>query len=123
MLRQRQQRSCLHCPVPQNFWVITRVLIWERSCIWKLSFLFPEKRSKASKYNPVPKWKFGNQESEDVVREGSFTGVRELERDIEQYLAERNLNPKPYRWRAEGEEILRKIKRAHDDLGIAAVSN
>ena len=48
----------------------------------------------------------------NVVREGSFTSVRELERDIEQYLAERNLNPKPYRWRAEGEEILRKIQRA-----------
>jgi transposase len=61
--------------------------------------------------------RFFGELTEDVVREGSFTSVRELERDIEQYLAERNLNPKPYRWRAEGEQILRKIKRAREAQG------
>lgn len=55
----------------------------------------------------------------DVVREGSFTSVRELVKDIEAYLAERNLNPKPYRWRAEGEVILKKIQRARDVLNRA----
>ena len=50
--------------------------------------------------------------SQDVVREGSFCSVQELVRDIELYLAERNLAPKPYRWRAGGEEILRKIQKA-----------
>ena len=54
--------------------------------------------------------------TQDVVREGSFTSVGELVRDIEAYLAERNLAPKPYRWKAEGEAILRKIKRAKQAL-------
>ena len=33
--------------------------------------------------------------TQDVIREGSFTSVRELVRDIETYLAERNENPRP----------------------------
>jgi len=32
--------------------------------------------------------------------------------DIEMYLAQRNASPKPYRWKAQGEEILAKIRRA-----------
>jgi transposase len=48
----------------------------------------------------------------EVVREGSFTSVRELARAIADYLAERNLQPKPYRWRATGAEILRKLHAA-----------
>lgn len=52
----------------------------------------------------------------DVVREGSFTSVAELVGQIEAYLAERNLAPKPYRWRAKGEEILAKISRAKQAL-------
>jgi len=55
----------------------------------------------------------------DVVREGSFTSVRQLVRDIETYLAERNLNPKPYKWKAKGEEILRKIQKAKQIAGIS----
>jgi len=55
----------------------------------------------------------------DVVRDGSFTSVRQLVRDIETYLAERNLNPKPYKWKAEGEEILRKIQKAKQVTGIS----
>lgn len=56
----------------------------------------------------------------DVIREGSFTSVRELEKDIEAYLAQRNLDPKPYRWRAEGEVILAKIRRAREALAQVA---
>ena len=56
--------------------------------------------------------RFFGELTQDVVREGSFTSVRELVRDIELYLAERNLKPKPYTWRAKGEEILRKIQAA-----------
>ena len=48
----------------------------------------------------------------DVIRAGSFTSVNELVRDIKAYLAERNANPKPYRWKAAGAEILSKINRA-----------
>jgi hypothetical protein len=37
-------------------------------------------------------------------------------RDIEAYLAERNANPRPYQWKAEGAAILDKIKRARAAL-------
>jgi transposase len=52
----------------------------------------------------------------DVIREGSFTSVRDRCDDIEDYLTARNLEPKPYRWRASGESILRKIQRAREAL-------
>ena len=52
----------------------------------------------------------------DVVRDGSFTSVQELVGQIEAYLAERNLAPKPYKWRAKGEEILAKLARAKQAL-------
>ena len=55
----------------------------------------------------------------DVIRSGSFASVNELVRDIKAYLAERNANPKPYAWRAEGAEILSKIKRARAALDNA----
>ena len=55
----------------------------------------------------------------DCVREGSFASVRELVASIEAYLAERNLAPKPYQWKAQGAEILRKIQRARDALNAA----
>lgn len=58
----------------------------------------------------------------DVVRAGSFASVNELVRDIEAYLAERNADPKPYVWRAEGAEILAKIKRARAALDNAAAA-
>jgi transposase len=54
--------------------------------------------------------------TEDVVREGSFTSVNELVRDIVEYMAQRNLEPQPYRWKADGEIILRKISRARQKL-------
>jgi transposase len=60
--------------------------------------------------------RFFGELTEDVIREGSFTSVRQLVNDIEAYLSERNLNPKPYRWKAEGEAILAKIKRAKEVL-------
>jgi transposase len=58
--------------------------------------------------------------TEDVIRSGSFTSVRDLVRDIETYLAERNATPRPYTWRAEGAEILAKINRAR--AALASVS-
>ena len=50
--------------------------------------------------------------SQDVVREGSFASVAELATDIMGYLAERNLAPKRYVWRAQGAAILVKLERA-----------
>ena len=61
--------------------------------------------------------------TQEVVREGSFTSVRELARDIEAYLAQRNDNPKPYKWRAEGEAILRKINSARAALAEAGAKS
>ena len=52
----------------------------------------------------------------DGVRDGSFTSVGELVASIETYLAQRDLDPKRYVWKAEGQEILRKIQRAKDAL-------
>jgi hypothetical protein len=52
----------------------------------------------------------------DVVRAGSFASVGELVRDINAYLLARNANPKPYRWRAQGADILAKIRRARAAL-------
>ena len=52
--------------------------------------------------------------SEQAISKGSFRSVRELSRRIEEYIAEHNLNPKCYVWKAKGEEILAKIKRARE---------
>lgn len=54
----------------------------------------------------------------DCIREGSFQSVRELIEAIEDYLADRNANPKRYVWRAKGEEILKKIARAKESLQV-----
>ena len=56
----------------------------------------------------------------DCVRDGSFTSVGELVTSIETYLAQRDLDPKRYVCKAEGQEILRKIQRAKDALTKAS---
>ena len=56
--------------------------------------------------------------TEDAVREGSFASVAELVRAIEGYLAERNLAPKRYVWKATGRDILLKINRARAAAGL-----
>lgn len=52
----------------------------------------------------------------DVIRTGSFRSVKELVNDIKAYLAERNADPRPYKWKAKGEAILKKIHRARAAL-------
>lgn len=54
----------------------------------------------------------------DVVREGSFTHIKQLCDQILAYLAERNANPTRYVWKAKGEQILRKIHRAKQVLTV-----
>ena len=56
----------------------------------------------------------------DCVRDGSFSSVRDLIGCIEAYLADRNLDPRPYQWKAEGAEILKKIQRAREALAQPA---
>jgi transposase len=50
------------------------------------------------------------------IRDGSFASVRELADTIIAFLAERNQNPQRYTWKAQGEDILRKIERARQTL-------
>ena len=52
----------------------------------------------------------------DVVREGSFGSVPELVTAMTDYLAEHNLHPKRYHWRAQGIDILAKLHRARQTL-------
>jgi len=59
--------------------------------------------------------------TEQVIRRGSFTSVNELTSDIMSYITERNLNPRPYVWKAEGEEILRKIQSARKTLAAERI--
>ena len=54
--------------------------------------------------------------TDDVVREGSFASVKELEDAIDGYLRERNLSPRRYVWRQSGAAILEKIRRARVKL-------
>lgn len=53
----------------------------------------------------------------DCIRDGSFTSVRELNEAIELYLAQRDLQPKRYIWKAQGAAILEKIRRARAAMG------
>ena len=54
--------------------------------------------------------------TQDCVRDGSFGGIQDLVEAINAYLAERNLQPKAYRWRANGQKILEKIQRAREAM-------
>ena len=54
--------------------------------------------------------------SEDVVLPGSFGSVGELAAAISEYLAERNLKPTRYEWKADGKTVPAKIKRAREAL-------
>jgi transposase len=55
----------------------------------------------------------------DLIRAGSFASVKQLAADIKAYLAQRNANPRPYAWKAEGAAILAKIQRARAALDKA----
>ncbi|MBK8908966.1 MAG: hypothetical protein IPM60_13985 [Rhodospirillales bacterium] len=45
--------------------------------------------------------------------------MKELVADIKAYLAQRNADPRPYTWKAEGAAILEKIQRARAALNRA----
>ena len=48
--------------------------------------------------------------TERRIRRGVFKSVRALEQAIEAYLAEHNRNPKPFRWTATTDLILRRVE-------------
>lgn len=56
--------------------------------------------------------RFFRQLTDDVVRDGSFTSVKQLVDAINVHLAYHNLKPTPYRWKADGATILAKIQKA-----------
>ena len=66
--------------------------------------------------------RFFGELTEGVIRHGSFTGVKALVGDIEASIAERNKNPRPYRWRAKREDILRKVQSARRASGTQRCS-
>jgi transposase len=59
--------------------------------------------------------------TEDAIRDESFASVAELIAAINAYLADRNLVPKRYTWKAEGAEILKKIEKARAALPSRSV--
>src|SRR6267142_2245423 len=61
--------------------------------------------------------------SQDVVLPGSFTSLPALVAAIWGYLEERNLKPKRYEWRAEGQVILDKLRRARQALASQSTVN
>jgi transposase len=48
--------------------------------------------------------------TEKRIRRGAFKTVRALEQAIESYLAEHNTNPKPFKWTATADLILRRVE-------------
>lgn len=54
--------------------------------------------------------------SEECRRYGSFSSVKELINDINNYLVQWNLSPRKYKWKADGIKILEKIERTRKKL-------
>lgn len=54
--------------------------------------------------------------TQESVRAGSFRSVPQLTNAITEYMAARDEQPQPYRWKADGAEILAKIQRAREGL-------
>jgi hypothetical protein len=49
--------------------------------------------------------------TEDRIRRGTFTSIRNLEEAIREYLEEHNLNPAKPEWTKSADEILAKLGR------------
>jgi transposase len=54
--------------------------------------------------------------TEDQIRRGVFSSIKDLEVSIMRYLDQRNANPRPYCWTAHPNDIMAKVKRANDSL-------
>ncbi len=61
--------------------------------------------------------RFFGEITRNSVRDGSFTSVKELEKSMREYVETYNVDPKPFRWHADSEEILRKINAARVLIG------
>lgn len=58
--------------------------------------------------------------SENRIRRDSFASVAELELAIDLYVAQHNINPKPFIWTATASDILAKVTRAKAALAKAS---
>ena len=54
--------------------------------------------------------------SEQKLRHGVFRSVDELIQAITDYVAQHNVNPKPFIWTATASDTLEKVKRARTKL-------
>ncbi len=54
------------------------------------------------------------------IRRDSFTSVSELELAIDLYVAQHNMEPKPFIWTASASDILAKVTRAKAVLAAAS---
>jgi len=52
----------------------------------------------------------------DCIRDGSFASTKEFVDSIKAYVRGRDLSPRRYVWKAEGQAILEKIRRARETL-------
>ncbi len=50
------------------------------------------------------------------LRRGAFLGVVDLQAAINRYLAEHNVDPKPFRWKAKHDAIIAAAARGHQTL-------
>ncbi len=50
------------------------------------------------------------------IRRGTFPSVKRLVEAIEAYIAEHNMDPKPFIWTAKASDILAKVTRAKSAL-------
>src|SRR4051812_11815048 len=50
------------------------------------------------------------------LRRGVFHGMVDLQAAINRYLAEHNLRPKPFRWKADANQIIAAAARGHQTL-------
>jgi hypothetical protein len=77
--------------------------------------------TRSSRLNLVER--FFREVTTGCIREGGFQSVGELADAIVGCLAAWNENPTSYAWKAKGEEILKKIKRAKQVLQAVSTSH
>ena len=63
----------------------------------------------ASWINQVERW-FAELTRKKIQR-GVHTSIKDLEADIQAFIAKHNQNPKPYKWTKSADEILASVKR------------
>ena len=60
--------------------------------------------------------------TDEAIRRGSFDSVRALEKSINKYLAQWNVDPKPFRWTKSARQIRSKIARARAHANFTSVT-